>query len=158
MNLVTGKLQMEQILGGTTGLWETADPTLHAWTLVNASFYPTRAGGGGIFFPLPKSSSSSAAATANSAGAGYTYMLNEGSACHNFVLGNFDAATSTFTPAPASQPRVSIDEGDVMFSEVCVDRFRRTGSCCSTSALHAIRLCLRMCAPRQHARMHGCRR
>ena len=47
-------------------------------------------------------------------------MLNEGSACQNFVLGNFEPATSTFVPAPKSQPRVAIDRGDVMFSEVNV--------------------------------------
>ena len=109
---------MEQILGGTTGLWETADASLHKWSLVNASFYPTRAGGGGIFFPLPNASSGSR--SVRGTGGGYTHILNEGSACKNFVLGNFDAATSTFHPAPKAQPRLAIDWGDVVFSEINV--------------------------------------
>lgn len=114
-NSVTGKLQMEMILGTTTGLWETSDPNLHQWTLVNASFYPTRAGGGGIFLPLPRTSSSVPTTAGN-----YTHMLNEGSNCQDFVLGSFDPASSTFIPAPSTQKRVAIDWGDVMFSEVNV--------------------------------------
>eukprot|EP01052_Picozoa_sp_SAG31_P053201 SAG31_NODE_13516_length_864_cov_1.070588_2_plen_143_part_01 len=111
-NGATNKLQMEQILGGTTGLWETSDPTLHQWTLVNASFYPTRAGGGGMFFPLPNSSQTQLPPSTAPPHHRYTHMLNEGSACKSFVLGTWDPQSSTFDPAPATQSRLALDWGD----------------------------------------------
>jgi hypothetical protein len=110
---------MEQILGGTTGLFETTDLSLHNWTMVDDKFYPQRAGGGGIFFPLPNSTSKAAIGAP-------THMMNEGSACKTFVLGTFNPSTSKFTPAKSASSHgsrvrvVSIDMGDVLFSEVNV--------------------------------------
>ena len=142
-NSATAKYQMEQILGQTTGLFETSDPNFHNWKLVNSSFFPQSGSGGGIFLPLPNvggSSNTIAAATAAAtteggrdaavavaaAAAGparSTHMLNMGHECKNFILGTFEAATSIFLPTPANVPdrhpvRVPIDLGEVYFSEV----------------------------------------
>lgn len=38
-------------------------------------------------------------------------MLNEGSACQNFVLGTFNASASKFVPAAPPQPRVAAAGG-----------------------------------------------
>ena len=109
------KFQMEMILGGATGLFETKDWQLHNWSLVNASFYPIRGGGGGQFFPLQ---------TETGAPSGrYTHMLQadfpgkrDGEA--RFVLGTFDAVSSTFLPGPTN---VAIDvSGNLVFSLVNV--------------------------------------
>jgi hypothetical protein len=48
------RINMAMILGGTTGLFQTTDPKLQAWALLDPSFYPKRGGGGGLFFPLPR--------------------------------------------------------------------------------------------------------
>jgi len=106
------KYQMEMILGGATALYESTDPQLHNWSIVNPTFYPKRGGGGGIFFPLPKCVSG----TAN-----YTHMMQEdfyGDGTPWFVLGTFDFPTSKFTPGMSPIP---LDvSSDMRYTEVWV--------------------------------------
>ena len=45
--------RMVMITGSATGLYESKDDSLHEWTLLNATFYPARGGGGGLFHRLP---------------------------------------------------------------------------------------------------------
>ena len=103
-------LQMVMILGSETGLFETADPTLHTWNLVNRSFYKRRGGGGGLFFPLPKSTAGKA---------NYTHMLQSDFFADGtpwFVLGRFDSATNRFSPG---QGPIPLDvSADIRFSEL----------------------------------------
>ena len=40
--------RMVMITGSATGLYESKDDSLHEWTLLNATFYPARGGGGGL--------------------------------------------------------------------------------------------------------------
>ena len=44
---------LEMIFNTTTGLFKSVDKDLHSWELVNGNFYPTRGGGGGLFYKLP---------------------------------------------------------------------------------------------------------
>jgi hypothetical protein len=48
------KVNMVMILGSTTALFQTTDPKLHNWTLLDPNFFPKSGGGGGLFFPLPR--------------------------------------------------------------------------------------------------------
>lgn len=121
-NSVTGKFQMEMILGQTTGLFETTDPSFHNWTLVDDRFYPIHGGGGGMFFPLPRSVDG---LSTTSSASGYTHMLQEdfrhfGDGEPRFVLGTFDPATSKFTAGDTGNGAgVNIDfSADIVFSLV----------------------------------------
>ena len=42
------------IYNTTTGLFKSTDAALHTWSLQNGDFYPSRGGGGGLFYRLPK--------------------------------------------------------------------------------------------------------
>ena len=95
-----GALQMKMIQmnssGWTTGLYESTDPhaassgsgpaSLHSWRLVDPTFYPTSAGGGGIFYPLPRSAVVSGQSNA-------THIMGMGG---GFAIGAIDARSGKF--------------------------------------------------------------
>ena len=115
-----GAWRMEMILGGDieeverghTALFESTDPTLHAWELVNPTFWKTRGGGGGLFYPLPGDATPTA-----------THMLqvdDNGGGNPWFQLGSYDAAAATFTADGG--PLLPLDlNPDFVFSELHVD-------------------------------------
>ena len=96
-----GKVDFVMILGDKTGLFQSADPALHNWTLVNPEFFPKRGGGGGMFFPLPDGGGGTS---------GYTHFLQAdyyGDGTGYFALGTYIEDAETFTGVSASP--VSID-------------------------------------------------
>jgi len=101
---------MEMIFNQTTGLFKSSDPDLHSWDLVNGEFYPTRGGGGGLFFPLPSpASSSEGGVPAKSPEGGvYTHILQSDFPGHAdgtafYALGTYDEDKGTFIAS--NEPR-----------------------------------------------------
>ena len=92
--------RMVMITGQSTGLYETsaAGGSLHAWKLVNGSFYAARGGGGGLFHRLPSAASPTASR--------YTHYLQtddaskggRGDGTQWFVLGRHEINGSEFDP------------------------------------------------------------
>jgi len=106
-----GKVDFVMILGRTTGLFQSTDPTLHNWTLVNATFFPTRGGGGGMFFPLP---------APGGGPSGYTHMLQ--SDFHSdgtgfYALGRYNEDAEVFDNL-APTPGVLDYSGNFRFIEL----------------------------------------
>jgi hypothetical protein len=93
---VDGKYDFVMILGGATGLFQSSDPTLHNWTLINPTFFPKRGGGGGQFFPLP---------APGGGASGYTHILQadfHSDGTEFMAPGKYDEAAETFTGVPAT--------------------------------------------------------
>jgi hypothetical protein len=89
-----GKYDFVMILGHTTGLFQSSDPTMHNWTLVNPKFFPKRGGGGGQFFPLP---------APGGGPSGFTHMLQadfESDGTEFMAVGTYDEATESITNVP----------------------------------------------------------
>jgi hypothetical protein len=63
------------IYNTTTGLFKSTDKTLHDWSLENGNFYPTRGGGGGLFFRLPNATGAAPSAPRVGVAAAFTHML-----------------------------------------------------------------------------------
>ena len=103
---------IEEVERGHTALFESTDPTLHAWELVNPKFWKTRGGGGGLFYPLPGDATPTA-----------THMLqvdDNGGGNPWFEIGLYDAAAATFTADGG--PLLPLDlNPDFVFSELHVD-------------------------------------
>ena len=104
-----GALQMKMIQmnssGWTTGLYESTDPhagsgsgsgsgSLHSWRLVDPTFYPTSAGGGGIFYPLPRSTVVSGQSNAS-------HIMGMGA---GFAIGSVDARSGKFVVSRNQPP------------------------------------------------------
>lgn len=106
-----GKYDFVMILGGSTGLFQSADPELHNWTLVNATFFPKRGGGGGQFFPLP---------SPGGGPSGYTHILQadfESDGTEFMAPGIYDEDAETFSGWP--QTPLSLDHsGNFRFVEL----------------------------------------
>jgi len=83
-----GVTNLVMILGGKTGLYESTDPNLHNWTLVNGDFYSHRGGGGGLFFPVPGKAGLHMLQTDYPGGPG------DGTAL--FAIGQYDAFKGSF--------------------------------------------------------------
>lgn len=117
----SGTWRMVMITGGATGLYESSDPTLHAWRLLNASFYRRRGGGGGLFHRLPP------AAATSTAPQPYTHFLQTDAPGKNdgtnwFILGHYQDDRTDLQPLSPSAVPLDVST-HLVYSTIGLDGF-----------------------------------